>query len=485
MCEVYYFFTLSRDPLVGIMSPTVARKNRAVRSTRARGPFRTYNAALNYLFSSTDYERTGVPRGYNIDKFSLERMRKLLTKLGSPERMISGVHIAGTKGKGSTAAMLASMLKACGFTVGLYTSPHLINLRERVQVNGRMISESELRTLLGKVFTAAKKLSNGASSPTFFEIMTSVAFLHFVEKDVDVAIIETGLGGRLDSTNVIKPKVCGITSISHDHCEQLGKTLSSIASEKGGIFKRGVPAISVPQKAEAERALRKTANAAGASLAFTGKDIGFSFRFESTKTDGPQTRVCISTPTSRFEHLRVPLAGEHQAMNCGLALALLDKLKEQGYDIDDERAIHGLGRTELPGRMEMLHDDPRVIVDGAHNAGSIEALMMALGQNISYDSMVVIFGCCADKDIEGMLQRRSQGADKVIFTSSRSPRSADPSDLAELYSSIGGMCQTADTFDEALQQAYAAVSRGDLVCVTGSFYLVGEAKLYFNRLCQA
>ncbi len=463
------------------MSPTVARKTRSARSRRARGPFPTYNSALNYLLSSTDYEQSVPPRGYNIDNFSLDRMRRLLGKLGAPHRMLNAVHIAGTKGKGSTAAMLTAMLQGSGFRVGMYTSPHLVELRERIQVNGRMISEAELRVLLGKVFTAAKKLGNGRS-PTFFEIMTAVAFAHFVEKDVDVAVIESGLGGRLDSTNVLRPKVCGITSISHDHCQQLGDTLGSIASEKAGIFKRGVPAVSVPQAAEAEQALRKVASAAGTSVAFTGKDINFSLRFESTKGDGPQTRVCVTTPLSRFEHLRVPLAGEHQAVNCGLALALLDKLKELGYDIDDERAIRGLSRTVLPGRMELLHSDPRVIVDGAHNPGSIEALILAIGQNISYDSMVVIFGCCVDKDITSMLHRVSQGADKVIFTRSSSPRSADPEELAKMYSSLGGMCQAADSFGEALRQAYAAVSRGDLICVTGSFYLVGEAKKYFKQV---
>ena len=463
------------------MSPTVARKSRTARTRRGRGPFPTYNSALEYLNSSTDYEQTGLPSGYNIDNFSLDRMRKLLSKLGSPHRMLNAVHIAGTKGKGSTAAMLSGMLEACGFTVGLYTSPHIVDLRERIQVNGKLISESEFRALLGEVATAAKSLGNG-NSPTFFEIMTAVAFLHFVAKDVDLAVVETGLGGRLDSTNVLKPKLCAITSISYDHCRQLGNTLSSIATEKAGIFKRGVPAISVPQVNEVELALRKVANITRSPLTFTGKDIDFSYRFESTKTDGPQTRVCITTPTSRYEHLRVPLAGEHQALNCGLALALLDKLKELGYDIDDRRAISGLDRTVLPGRMEMLHHDPRVIADGAHNPGSIEALMLAIGQNISYDSMVVIFGCCADKDVKGMLQRVSQGADKVIFTRSRNPRSADPGELVASYADLGGMCQSAESFTEALKQAYSAVSRGDLICVTGSFYLVGEAKQHFSQI---
>jgi dihydrofolate synthase/folylpolyglutamate synthase len=291
-------------------------------------------------------------------------------------------------------------------------------------------------------------------------------------------VVETGLGGRLDSTNVLSPDVCGLTSISMDHTQQLGRTLDKIASEKAGIFKKSIPAISVPQSAEVEGVLKTAAKTSKTPLRFAGKDIDFSYRFESSRASGPHTRVCVTTPTSRFEHLPVPLLGEHQALNCGLALALLDELRNRGFDkIDEEVAIDGLARTFLPGRMEIVCTDPRILVDGAHNAASISALMKAVGQNIPYDSMVVVFACASDKDIPGMLRELTFGADKIIFTSSAGPRSAKPKDLAAQFEEISGKtCQIAEDMEEAMATAVSAVSREDLICVTGSFYLVGQVK---------
>jgi dihydrofolate synthase/folylpolyglutamate synthase len=195
---------------------------------------------------------------------------------------------------------------------------------------------------------------------------------------------------------------------------------------------------------------------------------------------GPHNRVCLTTPNSKFEHLAVPLIGEHQAINCGLALAVIDRLKQRGLPINDNRAMEGLARTTLPGRMEMLSTTPRVVADGAHNAASLDAMMRAIGQHIPYDSMVVIFGCCADKDVTGMLERVTHGADKVIFTRVDNIRSADPNELAARYTeAYGKMAQVAPTLAEALAIAYRAVTKEDLICITGSFYLVGEAKKFF------
>lgn len=414
---------------------------------------------------------------YNSDTFNLDRMRSLLKRLHNPHQKIKTVHIAGTKGKGSTATMLAAMLEACGLKVGLYTSPHICDIRERITVNNAKIARTDLTKLIVKVAPHIEKMKK--DQPTFFEIMTAMAFCHFAEQKVDIAVVETGLGGRLDSTNVLTPEVCGITSISMDHMHQLGKTITEIAKEKAGIFKSGVPAVSVPQNSAAKRVLRKIARDIETDLAFTGENIEFSYRVESSRREGCHTRVCLTTPRSRFEHLLVPVLGEHQALNCGLALALLDKLKERGYKIDDEKAIDGLARVRLPGRMEMLTSTPRLLVDGAHNAASIQAVMKAIGQHVPYDSMVMIFGCAADKDIRGMIEQIATGADKVIFTKAQSnPRAADPGMLAEIYEELsdGRIAQTADNLVEALRVANSAVSREDLIVTTGSFYLVGEAK---------
>ncbi len=430
---------------------------------------------MKYLFSQTDYEQMLRVR-YNRDTFSLDRMNLLLKKLGSPHKKLRTVHIAGTKGKGSTATMLAHMLQACGHKVGLYTSPHICDVRERIQINCAMISQAGMTRLIVRVQPHIEKMA--ADKPTFFEIMTAMAFCHFVDEKVDIAVIEAGLGGRLDSTNVLEPAVCGLTSISLDHTHLLGDTVGQIAAEKAGIFKTDVPAVSVPQDPEAKRVLQKHAKQTKTDLLFTGEDIEFSYRVESSRQLGCHARVCLTTPQSRFEHLPVPVLGEHQALNCGLALALLDQLKVQGMKIDDEQAMAGLAEVSLPGRMELLTEDPRILVDGAHNAASVQALLRAIGQHIPYDSMVMIFGCAADKDIEGMMDKIATGADKVIFTrASSTPRAAQPGDLAGAYLECSGReAQITQDLAEAIRIARSAVTREDIICVCGSFYLVGEAK---------
>jgi dihydrofolate synthase/folylpolyglutamate synthase len=321
---------------------------------------------------------------------------------------------------------------------------------------------------------------------SFSRSFTAVAFRYFADHKVEIAVVETGLGGRLDSTNVIHPEVTAITSISFDHMAQLGPTLAHIATEKAGIFKRGVPAVSVVQDPTAEAALKKVAEKVGATLDITGQTIEFSYRFESSRMLGPHNRICLTTPNSKFEHLAVPLIGEHQAINCGLALAVIDRLKGRGIPINDAQAMEGLAKVTLPGRMEMLSQTPRVLVDGAHNAASLDAVMKAIGQHIPYDSMVVIFGCCADKDVPGMLERITSGADKVIFTKVDNVRTADPDELAARYVELyGKMAQVAHTLEEALGIANRAVTKEDLICITGSFYLVGEAKKLFTARAAA
>jgi dihydrofolate synthase/folylpolyglutamate synthase len=456
-----------------------AKRSSKLAVVKPKKAFHSYNEAMSYLFSKTDYEKQQILR-YNITTFNLDRMKKLLSLVGNPHKKFHTVHIGGTKGKGSTAVMLAKMLEANSYTVGLYTSPHVVHLHERIMVDSNMISEQQMLDLLNRTYAPVEKLSK-TDPPTFFEIMTALAFMHFADMNVDIGVIETGLGGRLDSTNVIEPKVVGITSLSIDHTQQLGKTIDSIAKEKAGIFKHGVPAVTVEQEPAAMRALKSAASAVKAPLSITGVDIDFSYRFETSREHGPHTRICLTTPTSKFEHLRVPLHGRHQAINCGLALAMLDKLKADGYEIDNGKATAGLKKVRLAGRMEMICDDPRIMIDAAHNAASIRALIQAIGQNIPYDSMVVIFGCNTDKDVEGMLRELQYGADKVIFTRSNSAKAISPEVLAEIYTEIcGKMCQTSVTLGEALRLAGSAISKEDLICITGSFYLIGQAKMRFQ-----
>lgn len=441
-----------------------------------------YSKALRFLASLSDYEKLRIVR-YTDQNFDLDRMRTLLRKLGNPQDTFRSVHIAGTKGKGSTCAMVAAMLRGNDLKVGVYTSPHLTDIRERIVINGEMIPQEAFARLIRQVEPLVK---HARPTPSYFDVLTAVAFKYFAEQKVDIAVIETGLGGRLDSTNVLKPEVTAITSISKDHMAQLGNTIEKIAAEKAGIFKPGVPAVTVLQSEGVEKVLQDAAAKVGAPFDVTGKSIEFSFRFESSRMLGPHNRICLSTPTSKFEHLAVPLFGEHQAVNCGLALSIVDKLKGRGFPLNDSRSMEGLAKTTMAGRMELICNNPRVLVDGAHNAASIDAMMRAVGQHIPYDSMVVIFGCCADKDVPGMLERITSGADKVIFTSVGSIRSAEPNELAAEYvERFGKMAQVAATLEDALEIANRAITKEDLITITGSFYLVGQAKKLFaaNPTC--
>lgn len=463
---------------------TTATKIPAAVSQHASTPSQAitnYSTALRWLYEHTDYERMRLVR-YNTTTFNLNRMHRLLKVLGNPQKDVPFVHIAGTKGKGSTVAMLSSMLRSCGYTVGSYTSPHLVDLRERVQVNGHMIGHHDLIELLKLVKSKSKQF--GDDQPSFFEIMTACAIRHFADQAVDIAVLETGLGGRLDSTNVVKPLACGITQISYDHTNVLGKTLAAIAAEKAGIMKKGVPCVTCEQPAEVMRVFRQVAEEVGAPLFVTGKEIEFSYRFEANRELGPHTRVCLTTPSATYEHLPVPLKGEHQALNCGIALAVLDKLVEKGFRAPEEKLIEGLSATQLPGRMEVVWSEPRILLDGAHNAASLQALIRSIGAHVPYDSLVIIFGCCEDKDITGMMQQLNLGADKVIFTRAKAnPRSMDPADLLHRFNEQSGkMAQAAPNLDAALNLAARAVGREDLICVTGSFYLVGETKKYLTDL---
>jgi dihydrofolate synthase/folylpolyglutamate synthase len=315
-------------------------------------------------------------------------------------------------------------------------------------------------------------------------VLTAAAFLYFAEQAVDIAVLETGLGGRLDSTNVVAPLVCGLTHISMDHMNILGRELTTIAREKAGIMKRNVPALSVEQEAAVAKVFEEVAQQVGAPLEFTGKQIDFSYRFEANRELGPHTRVSVITPTSRWEHLPVPLRGEHQAHNCALAMAMLDKLKGHGFTFADDKVIAALARTQLPGRMEQVWTEPRIIIDGAHNAASVQALIRSLGAHISYDSLILIFGCGQDKDVNGMLKQVALGADKIIFTKARTnPRAMEPESLVHRFAELSGkMAQAAPNLDEAIRLAGRAVTRDDLLVITGSFYLVGEAKKRFADL---
>ncbi|MDP6693143.1 MAG: folylpolyglutamate synthase/dihydrofolate synthase family protein [Phycisphaerales bacterium] len=463
---------------------TISKKRTTKKKPKSKAkPIKTFSSAIAYLLEQTDYERMRVVQ-YDESTFKLDRMRTILAELGNPQDQVPMVHVAGTVGKGSTVTMLSSMLRGSGYAVGQYTSPHLIDMRERIVVNDKMIEEEEFTKAIDDVVAAAKKRK---VDPTFFELITAAAFKHFSDNAVDIAVIETGLGGRLDSTNVIHPILTLITQIDLDHTHILGYTIEEIAKEKAGIFKKSIPAISCQQNNGVGDILRKCAEESECELEIVGDDIEFSSRFVTSNAGLPQNRICIITEETQFMHTPVPLPGAHQTRNCGLALAAICKLKTLGFKFEDSDLHESLSKSKTEGRMELAWNKPKILIDGAHNPTSLQSLIRCIGAHIPYDSMVCVFGCCVDKDVTGMLRELSLGADKIIFTKSHgNPRAAEPQVLQQQFAEISGkMTQVANTLGEAIEIAARATSRDDLICVTGSFYLVGDAKKHLAELAAS
>ena len=457
-----------------------ARKPKASTAAPTAPTIKTFSSAVKSLLERPNFERLRPGR---IDRkaFKLGRMEALLKALDDPHRDINAVHIAGTIGKGSTVAMMRSVLQGCGWTTGTYTSPHLMDIRERIAINGTSISQAAFARLAREVSTAA---DDAAPDASFFEIITAMSFVHFAETATDIAIIETGLGGRLDATNVLTPAVSLITRIDYDHQYLLGDTLAEIAREKAGIFKPGVPALSVKQEPEVEAVLREVADEGGAELRFIGKEIEFSSRFCVTDESGAHMRICLLGERIHYMHLPVPLPGSHQADNCALALAALDMVGGNANEFEESVIFRSLAQTTNPGRMDLVWNRPRILVDGAHNPASMQALMRGIGSHLSFDSMICIFGCNEDKDVDANLEKLAIGGDKIIFTkAANQPRAMRPEDLVKRFEALRNRtCQSAPTVEEAIQIAAQASGREDLICVTGSFYLVGETMSYLKDL---
>ncbi|MEO1534226.1 MAG: folylpolyglutamate synthase/dihydrofolate synthase family protein [Planctomycetota bacterium] len=422
------------------------------------------------------------PEKVDPNAFRLARMHALLERLGDPHRELTMVHVAGSKGKGSICEMLAAALTGCGYAVGVHTSPHLIDVRERIRVGTEFVSEATFVRLFNRALLGAGAIQAEYGPASYFEMVTAMALAHFRDQAVDVAVIEVGLGGRLDATNVITPAVSLISSIQLEHTQILGTTHAAIASEKAGIIKPGVPAITVQQEEPtALEAIEKAASDADAPLSVLGREVEFTQRFEADHELGPHMRIGVTTEHAGFEHIAVPLPGEHQALNCGLALAAIGVLVGRGFEAPEVRVAQGLAATPRQGRLETIWDQPRVIADGAHSPDSVASLVRTIGAHVRYDSMVVVFGCASDKDTDAMLAEIARGADKIIMTRSASnPRAADPKMLAERYEAISGKtAQVASSVKEAVNTAARAIGHNDLICVTGSFYIAGEAKQLF------
>ena len=437
-----------------------------------------YQQALDYIYSFIDYEKGSNPRG--IANYDLRRVEELLGRLDNPHLAAKSVHIAGSKGKGSVAAMMASVLTASGYTTGLFTSPHLHSFNERIKVDGELISEAELTSLVARLKPEVEAVNRKATfgQLTTFELTTALGFAYFKLKGVDFQIIEVGLGGRLDATNVVQPEVCIITSISFDHTEVLGNTLAEIVAEQAGIIKPNSIVVASPHADEVNRIIEQTCLTCQAELVRVGSDV----IWQSLGFDSSQQSLRVEGRLASYE-LSIPLLGQHQLENAVTAVAALEVLAEKGFNISGDSIIKGLAQVSWPGRLQVLSRRPPLVVDGAHNPDSARKLKQSLEQYFDFDRAILIVGASSDKNIAGIVSELVSLFDKVIVTRSIHPRALSPAPIVAEFSKHGVEVQQTDDISAALSLALTLVGDRDLICVTCSLFMVAGAIEQAGKLC--
>lgn len=435
-----------------------------------------YQAALDYIFNYVDYERRRSVL-YTEAAWDLARTRQVLHALGDPHQGLRVVHVAGSKGKGSTAANIDSILRAAGLRTGFYSSPHLHTFRERIRLDGQLISQKDVVRLLAQCRPAIEAVPG----ITTFEIMTVLALLHFAQQQVDWVVLEVGLGGRLDATNVVTPAVSVITPISHEHTALLGDTLAQIAREKAGIIKPGVPVVLAPQEAEALAVFQEVAAAQGARLTLAGRD--WSWQGLSDGLDGQRFAVGSAAtpwPVDTLSGLRTPLLGAHQLANATTAIAACAELVSQGAPISAASLRRGLAQVVWPCRLEVLTPlaGPTLVLDSAHNDASARLLRAALAHYFPGQPLTMVVGISNDKDAAGILADLLPGAERAILTRSRHPRAADPQELAPLAGRClpAGRVSVVGSVAEALAGALTQTGPEAVICLAGSLFIAGEAR---------
>lgn len=439
-----------------------------------------YTETIAYLYSLVDYERVRIER-YTPETYDLSRVERLLAAVGNPHTCFPAMHIAGTKGKGSTAAMSEACLRAAGYRTGFYTSPHMHTFRERIQVDRHKIAREEVVALVEEI----RPLIERTPGVTYFEAITAIGFLHFARSAVDVAVVEVGLGGRLDATNVLTPEVSVITSLSLDHTYLLGNTLAEIAREKAGIIKPGIPAVSAPQRAEAIKVLEAVSREREASLTEVGRD--WNYEPGPADLDGQAfTARCVTGGGSDLDgEYWIPLLGRHQLENATSAIAALDILRQRGFRIPVEAVREGLHSVRWPGRLEILSRKPLVVVDGAHNPYSAQVLRRALEEWFPDHRWVLIFGASADKDVAGMLKALLPISEHTIVTRSDHPRAATPVELADVVALVGGGAEISVNVRKSLRRGLAVMGPASGLLVTGSTHLIADVHEEWARYTGA
>ena len=399
-------------------------------------------------------------------KLGLERIRKLLDKLGNPQSSYKIIHVGGTNGKGSVCRIISSILQEGGYTVGLFTSPHLIHLRERFVVNGEEIKDDELLDVLKVVLNAAKKMDE---KPTFFEISTAIAFEFFRRKEVDFAVVEVGMGGRYDATNVVSPIISIITNVAIDHSEYLGNNIEDITKEKAGIIKDGTPVIT-SATGKALDVIDRIARKKHAEL------ISGNGRWERRDFGLNGQRFVVHGIFRDYE-LETPLLGRFQGENITLAVLAIEKLQMMGVFLPDGCIERGVRNASNPGRMELVSTNPKILLDGAHNVGAIKALIESL-EDFPYNDLILVLGILSDKDINGMIKEIAPLAKHIITTMPKSDRACESEELVEIVKKHNPVCKVYSTKNvrEAISKAKEISKPDDLICITGSLYTVGEAR---------
>ena len=412
-------------------------------------------------------------------KLGLERVKQLLAAVGNPHEKVKIVHIAGSKGKGSTSMFMDNILQAAGYKVGLFTSPHLQSIRERIRLNGEMISTGEFSDMIAEVSAVDAKLRHGElGQATFFEVMTVSAFLYFYRAKVDIAVFEVGLGGRLDATNVCDtPEVCVITPISYEHTQILGKTLDLIAREKAGIIKPGVPVVSSKQRKNAEDVIREVAASKNAPIVFQGKD--FDYIDQEAIYSGQL--MDFDDGGKQIKHMIVPLLGDHQLQNASLACKAAVLLRDKDYNISDDAIRTGIANTFWPGRMEFVMESPLIVIDGAHNGASAEALVHALRKHCACNKFSFVIGMLRDKDTRRFIRSVGPMSDMVYATTPDSPRYLDPNILAQRFRKAYFEAKVVENPTDALLEAIANTPSDGCVVITGSLYLVAQMRTALGR----
>ncbi len=439
----------------------------------------TYPETIQYLESFVNYEK--IPAYPYKESLKLERIKNFLERISNPQDSLKCLHIAGTKGKGSTCAFVAYILRQAGYKIGLYTSPHLSDFRERIRILDSqvtshspqvkedfegMISQGEVAGLVERLMPSIEDYNKSSEyGPlSFFEVYTSLAFIYFKERKVDFVILETGLGGRLDATNTVDPLVVAITSISYEHTQKLGNRLTEIATEKAGIIKsQKAVVISAPQEEEARQVIQHKCKEMGVKLYEVGKDINYRGANDGFEVKG----LCANYPD-----LKIKLLGAHQLINASVAIGVIEALKLHNINVGTDAIRGGLYNTIWPGRCEVVSRSPLTVLDGAQNVASMRALKEAIRENFKYKRLILVLGISSDKDIKGICSEIYDLADKIILTKTDNPRATEPADLVKYFN--GKEAHITSNVKEAKIQALLLAKKEDLILICGSLFVVGE-----------